>query len=210
MSAAAVPAIRDAIEHCASGMDFVIGQTIGTKPGNTLGPEKQGIDSLFDWDPDYDAISNPTGVRYDAGTNTVTGGCAASGTCACPSYASECPYGGTMSPRIVQAAICDPLEADCAAAPPGRAAITITNILSFFITGYSTVLADLIINAVIIGSAGRHQARARASAPACRSSPFAHWFGKVPSEVQRSQADLWTFGPRQDKSLLDYEAGRLP
>ena len=48
--------IRDAIEHCASGMDFVIGQTIGTKPGNTLGPEKQGINSLFDWDPDYDAL----------------------------------------------------------------------------------------------------------------------------------------------------------
>ncbi len=147
-------AIRDAIEHCAAGMDFVIGQTVGTKPGNTLGPEKQGIDALFTWDPDYNGLTNPTGVRYDPVTNTVTGGCAASGTCACPSYASECPYGGMMSPRIVQAAICDPLQADCDGSASGAGSITITNILSFFITGYTSGAGNLDINAVIIGSAG--------------------------------------------------------
>ena len=135
-------------------MDFVIGQTIGTKPGNTLGPEKQGIDALFTWDPDYNALTNPTGVRYDPATNTVTGGCAASGTCACPSYASECPYGGTQSPRIVQAAICDPLQADCNGSATGAGTITITNILSFFITGYTSGAGNLDINAVIIGSSG--------------------------------------------------------
>lgn len=144
--------IRDAIEHCVSGIRFTIGQTAATKPGNNLGPEKQGIDQLLAWDPDYSAL-NPDGVKVDMTTGAVTGGCAASGTCACPT-AAECPYGGKQSPRIVQAAICDPTQLDCTGNQPGAGTITITNILSFFILGYSNAPGNVDINAVIIGSSG--------------------------------------------------------
>jgi hypothetical protein len=149
-------AIRSAIEHCASGVNIVIGQTSGTKPGNTLGPEKQGIDSLLTWDPDKSA-SDPNGVWWDPVNRVVSGGCAAAGTCACPTNAGECPYGGSQSPRIVQAAICDPSQASCNGTAPGNGTIMITNILSFFITGYHSSgpgCKQLCIDAIIIGSGG--------------------------------------------------------
>jgi hypothetical protein len=146
-------AIRDAIEHCASGMSFIIGQTISTKPGNTLGPEQQGINSLFTWDPNQSG-SNPNGVYWDATNKVVAGGCAAAGTCACPNNAGECPYGGSQSPRIVQAAICDPSQAACNGNASGTGTITITNILSFFITGTVVSAGSLDIQAILIASGG--------------------------------------------------------
>jgi hypothetical protein len=59
-----------------------------------------------------------------------------------------------MSPRIVQAALCSPGEASCAAGGPANSTITVTNIMSFFITGYSGIGNNLTINAVLIASAG--------------------------------------------------------
>ncbi len=134
--------IRDAIRYCYSGREtFAIGQTALTKPGNTLGPERQGIDSLFDWDGS---------ARWDG--SDVVDSCANTGTCSCPP--GECPYGGQQSPRVVQAAICSPAEAQCSGANPGAGTITITNILSFFITGYTEAAGNLEIHAIIIDSAG--------------------------------------------------------
>lgn len=147
-------AIRDAIRNCVTGMTFAIGQTAATKPGNTLGPEKQGIDDLMAWDPDYNASTRPNGVRWDATAKEVVGGCAASGNCACPSSSATCPYGGTQSPRIVQAALCAPTQPTCSGSVPGNSSITIVNILSFFITGYTQDSGNLVIHAVLIASAG--------------------------------------------------------
>ena len=150
-------AIRDAIEHCVAGLTFSIGETVATKPGNTLGPEKQGIDQLLSWDPDSGGVHivyTPSGGGPGTYTSAiVVGGCAAAGTCACPT-AAQCPYGGTMSPRIVQAAICDPTEPACSGTATGNGTITITNILSFFITGYTVSAGNLDINAVLISSGG--------------------------------------------------------
>jgi len=59
-----------------------------------------------------------------------------------------------MSPRIVQAAICDPTQPACSGTATGAGTITITNILSFFITGYTVSAGNLDINAVLISSGG--------------------------------------------------------
>ncbi len=59
-----------------------------------------------------------------------------------------------MSPLIVQAAICAPTEASCAAGGPSNSSITVVNILSFFITGYTNSRGNVDINAVLINSAG--------------------------------------------------------
>jgi Flp pilus assembly protein TadG len=127
--------IRDAIQHCYEGPPFAIGQMATTKPGNTLGPEAQGISDLLSWDPDSGTCSSwPDGcVHWDPVKEEVVGGCSAAGTCVCGS--EPCPYGGTQSPRIVQAAMCSPAEATCSGAVPGAGQVTIVNILSFFITG---------------------------------------------------------------------------
>jgi Flp pilus assembly protein TadG len=157
--------IRDAIRHCYNGPPFVAGDgtepcaspyCVATKPGNTLGPEKQGIDDLLTWDPDSG------GVHWDPVTKTVVGGCSANGTCVCTG--GPCPYGGTQSPRIVQAAICAPSEATCNGTVPGAGFVHIRNILSFFITGCNGVVGScptggstMDINAILIGSAGLMQ-----------------------------------------------------
>jgi Flp pilus assembly protein TadG len=134
-------AIEDAIKYCHTGTTFAIGQTALTKPGNTLGPERQGIEALMAWDPS---------ASWDG--NEVVNSCANSGTCVCG--AGTCPYGGAQSPRVVQAAICSPTEAQCDGSNPGAGTITITNILSFFVTGYTPTAGSLDIHAVIISSAG--------------------------------------------------------
>jgi hypothetical protein len=125
-------AIRNAIEHCVTGVTFSVGETVLTKPGGTQGPEIQGINNLLSWDPDRSA-GNPNGVYWDPIAKVVLGGCAPAGTCACPNNANECPYAGGQSPRIVQAAICDPSDPQCNGTAQGAGTVTITNILSFFI-----------------------------------------------------------------------------
>jgi hypothetical protein len=125
-------AIRNAIENCVQGVKFWVGESVGTKPGGTIGPEVQGIDKLISWDPDKSA-TNPNGVWWDPINKVLVGGCAPAGTCACPTTADQCPYGGSQSPRVVQAAICDPSQASCNGSATGAGTITITNILSFFV-----------------------------------------------------------------------------
>ena len=158
--------IRAAINGCDENPEFTIGTGSGpcpstscvpTKPGNTLGPEKQGINDLLTWDPDSG------GVHWDAAKKEIVGGCSSTGTCVCtsPQYSGPCPYGGTQSPRIVQAAICAPSEAQCSGTVPGNGYVHILNILSFFITGCNGVIgscpsggSSLDISAILIGSAG--------------------------------------------------------
>jgi Flp pilus assembly protein TadG len=136
--------IRDAIQHCYSGPPFFVGQALPTKPGNTLGPERQGIDDLMAWDP---------GATWDATRKEVVGGCSSTGTCVCGSP-SLCPYGGLQSPRIVQAAICSPAEATCNGTVPGAGTVHVISLLSFFITGHTGGGGTLDIQAVLVGSGG--------------------------------------------------------
>jgi hypothetical protein len=159
-------AINDAIDSCVAGKVFSVGDTVLTKPGATMGPEAQGITDLLTWDPDAGGVH----VEYQpAGCNTsmncvtasIVGGCAAAGTCNCNGSAANCPYGGSQSPRLVQAAICDPTLPDCNATATGAGSIVITNILSFFITGCNGVIGScnqnmgiLDIDAVLVASAG--------------------------------------------------------
>jgi len=153
--------VGNAIERCYAGPPFKIGDTATTKPGNNLGQERAGINNLLDWDPDSGVCSSWSGgcVHWDAARQEVVGGCSASGTCVCGS--NPCPYGGTQSPRIVQAAICAPSEATCNGSVPGVGTVHITNILSFFITGCNGAAGTcasagggLNIEARLIGSAG--------------------------------------------------------
>ena len=139
-------AIRNAIGHCYNGPPFFIGQTVATDPGAKVGPESQGMDDLLAWDP---------GATWDPVDKEVKGGCSSTGTCVCAG--GPCPYGGTQSPRIVQAAICSPAEASCSGTVSGKKTILITNLLSFFITSYTRTGPDLDINAVLIGSGGLFQ-----------------------------------------------------
>ncbi len=134
-------AIEGAIKYC-TGMTFTVGQAATTKPGNTLGPEKQGVDAIMAWDPS---------AAWDG--NEVINSCANTSSCSCGGQ--PCPYGGTQSPRVVQAAICSPAEAACSGASSGAGTVTITNILSFLVTGYTQTGGNMNIQAIIIRSAGR-------------------------------------------------------
>jgi hypothetical protein len=156
-------AIQDAIDHCYSGTtNFAVNQVVATKPGSTSGPEQHGIDDLLSWDPDSDGVHveyQPAGcnLTMTCVTATVVGGCAQTGMCSCP---GGCPYGGTQSPRLVQAALCtagDPMYPDCNGTT-GNSVIKITNILSFFITGYVGHGSDLDIQAILVSSAGQQAA----------------------------------------------------
>jgi len=154
--------IRTTIQRCYAGPSFAAGDgtepcpstwCVATQPGNALGPERQGITDLLTWDPDAG------GVHWDPVKKEIVGGCSAAGNCVCGS--GPCPYGGTQSPRIVQAAICAPLEATCNGTVPGAGFVHIRNILSFFITGCDGNIGScpnnpgaMDINAILIGSAG--------------------------------------------------------
>jgi Flp pilus assembly protein TadG len=146
-------AVGDAIRHCVSNFTFAVGQTVPTEPGNMVGPVDKAIDDLLKWDP---------GAMWDSTKLEVVGGCSTTGTCSCD---GSCPYGGTQSPRIVQSAICDPVDTDCRGDASGKGSIVVTNILSFFITGCNDVIGSckadkgiININAILIGSAGMFQA----------------------------------------------------
>jgi Putative Flp pilus-assembly TadE/G-like len=149
-------AIRDAIERCASQVSFSIGQTVDAKPGGTQGPEAQGVQQLFDWDPN----ATVTGMGADT---KVTGGCAEqAGGCSCPGNPnSVCPNGAYASPRIAVVAMCDPAQANCNSNGQSNGQITITNFLAFFITGCNRVPnvckqggGNLEIDATLIATAG--------------------------------------------------------
>ncbi|MDR1989050.1 MAG: pilus assembly protein TadG-related protein [Acidobacteriaceae bacterium] len=136
-------AIRDAIQNCAAGYKIQIGDVVATKPGANVGPETQGMDALMSWDPN---------AHFDPTTHEIVGSCAPS--CSCSSGPASCPYGGQQSPRIVQAAVCAPTEAACDGTVSGSSVITVINLLSFFITGYSSSGNNLDITAVLLKSGG--------------------------------------------------------
>jgi Flp pilus assembly protein TadG len=150
-------AIGDAIKYCHQGAPFKIGDVVRTKPGANVGQERGGVSEVLSWDPT---------AYYDSTTKTVQGGCSTTGTCSCPG--GTCPYGGTMSPRIVQAAICQPTTIatgsttpDCALGGPSNGTIEIYNILSFFLVGCDGNVntcpnggGSPVINAILIGSSG--------------------------------------------------------
>ncbi len=162
-------AINTAIENCVPGLTFTVGQTVGTDPGNKMGPEGHGIDHLLQWDPDAGGVHveyQPAGcnVSMNCTHANIVGGCSAAGTCACPSTSAQCAYGGTQSPRLVQAALCDGAFADCSGGAMGKGSIVITNILSFYIIGCNGVVGScdgtmgtLDIDAVLVASAGAQQ-----------------------------------------------------
>lgn len=96
-------ALGDAITHCSTDLQqIVLGVPIGTDPGGKVGPERSGVQQLFDWDPS---------AQWDQSTGTVIDSCATTG-CACD---GPCPNGPNVSPRVVVAPVCSPLEATCAA-----------------------------------------------------------------------------------------------
>ena len=132
-------AIREAIEHCASG-DYWITESVPTKPGGTVGPERQGVDALMDWDP---------GARWDG--ERIAGSCADTDSCTCD---GNCPYDGKMSPRIAIVPVCSPAEASCVAGGPSNSTITITNFLSFLIMGHSGNGNNMNIEAILVGAGG--------------------------------------------------------
>ena len=107
---------RENIRNC-NGSIFSIGQTIPTETGNMIGPTKQGVEDLVAKDPS---------ATWDAGAKAVTGSCAP-GVCADGKYYPR-------SPRIVPVPLFS-IDDYFAGAPTGKGAITITNIMGFFIEG---------------------------------------------------------------------------
>jgi hypothetical protein len=105
------------IKHCI-GTTFTIGDSlpIDTKPGQTVGPTQQGVetddDSIVNQDPD---------AHWDPTMNDGHGGVAGS------KYA--------VSPRIVAVPLVNP-DAMIAANKNGYASVPISNIMGFFIEGY--------------------------------------------------------------------------
>ena len=111
-SALAAAAIHDAIDTAWPDMRRSPSATRSRQsPARSSRSGRQGIDDLST------GIRTAGGVHVEyqpAGCNVtmnctsanVVGGCAAAGTCSCPH--GGCPYGGSQSPRLVQAALCDP------------------------------------------------------------------------------------------------------
>ena len=98
------------------------GDLLTVEPGNMVGPTVQGIQALYDLDPDawWDDSDGPTAFG-DLGS--VVGGCMEYGTC---------PDG--LSPRIAALPVFDPDAYDLGRAS-GRVDVVITRILGFFIDG---------------------------------------------------------------------------
>lgn len=154
--------IKSAIESCISGAaengGFSVGETVATKPGGTQGPEAQGVQQLFDWDPSaaWNGVSGQ-GAGVTGGCAVATGGCVCSGN-----TGSVCPNGPLVSPRVAVVAICDPtVDSNCNFNGQSTKPITITNFLTFFITGCNGVAnkckqggGNLEIDAVLISTAG--------------------------------------------------------
>lgn len=134
-------AVRDAIRYCVNGGDYYIGQTVAATPGNKAG-QRSGMDDLISWDPN----ASWNGTR-------IINSCADSLSCSCGG--SPCANGGTISPRIATIAVCSPTEGSCATGGPANSSITIVNLLSIFIEGYTFNAGNLRIQARIIGSGGR-------------------------------------------------------
>jgi Flp pilus assembly protein TadG len=144
-------AVGDAIEQCVSDQVFYIGETVGVKPGGTVGPEKQGVDALIQWDPN---ASVQIGYNPDGTKNaTVVNSCAPQ--CTCPGNPnSVCPNGPGVSPRVAVVPVCDPTVLQCSEGGANNGNIVIKEFLSFFVLGASGGGNNFHIDGVLLGSAG--------------------------------------------------------
>lgn len=143
-------AIRDAIENCANNTvtgnnTWAVGESAPTKPGGSVGPERQGVDTIIGWDPG--ASVNASGQVQNSCGSTLAG-------CSCPGATNGCPNGQFESPRIAIIPLCDPSQGSCMVGGPAGQSITITGFLSFFINSESGNGNGLIISATLIGTAG--------------------------------------------------------
>ena len=107
---------RNNIGNCNANT-FQIGDSIPTETGNMVGPTGQGVGDLVAKDP---------GASWNASTNAVQGSCAP-GICADGQYHAR-------SPRIIAVPLFD-MDAFFQSSPTGNAAVTITNIMGFFVEG---------------------------------------------------------------------------
>ena len=155
-------AIRDAIEQCVSnGLSYYVGESVPVKPGGTVGPERQGVQQLLDWDQGahVDTSVNPPVVRNSCAPPDGPG-------CSCPGNPnSMCPNGPQISPRVAVVPVCAPTEAACAAGGPSNSSITIQELLSFFIVGYAGNGTTFDITAILIYTGGVRYAGIGAGAP---------------------------------------------
>ena len=93
---------------------------INVRPGNRVGPTRQGVADLVALDPS---------ARWDTAANRVAGGCTDSGTCTNPT-------GVAVSPRIVPIAIFDPqacLDSSCHQG--NNTVVQVVNLLGYFVEG---------------------------------------------------------------------------
>src|SRR4029079_8336682 len=135
-------AINDALNGCWHA-PYTIGQLAGAEPGNKAG-QQNGLDELIAHDPS--AVWNAT-------TQHIDGSCADTRSCSCPAAPGGiCKYGGPISPRVMQIVVCAPTEPACALGGPSNSSVTGTNILSFFLTGYTFMSGMLTVDAGIIPS----------------------------------------------------------
>ncbi len=143
-------AIRDAIEQCVSNQTYYVGETVGVKPGGTVGPEQQGVQQLIQWDPNASVqVTTTNGINKA----TVVNSCAPQ--CSCPGNPNSlCPNGPGISPRVVVVPVCDPTYADCANGGANNGSIIIKEFLSFFVVGYSGGGNNFDITAILLNSAG--------------------------------------------------------
>jgi Flp pilus assembly protein TadG len=96
---------------------FAIGDTVqvDNKPGDMVGPTKQGVQALADLDPD---------AYWDPTLKSIKGSCAP-GICGDNKYYAS-------SPRIVPVPLMN-IDAFFAGSPNGKSSIPITNIMGFFV-----------------------------------------------------------------------------
>ena len=143
--------IKDAIEQCVTNQTFWIGESVGTKPGSTSGPETQGLNNVIAWDPNasVQVTTDANGIRRA----TVVNSCAPQ--CTCPGNPNSlCPNGPGISPRVFVVPVCAPTVSDCALGGVNNSQITITAFLSFFLVNTSGNGSNLDITSTLINSAG--------------------------------------------------------
>lgn len=114
---------RNSIKNCNATI-FQIGDTVPTETGDMIGPTRQGIEgggpggmALTEKDP---------GATWNTSTKSIAGSCAP-GVCADGQWYAR-------SPRIVPVPLFS-LDTFFDGSPNGKATVTITNIMGFFIEG---------------------------------------------------------------------------
>jgi Putative Flp pilus-assembly TadE/G-like len=145
-------AIEDAIEQCVSNQTYYTGQTVGVKPGGTVGPEKAGVDQLIQWDPNASVqVTTVNGIKKA----TIVNSCAPQ--CSCPGNPNSlCPNGPGISPRVAIVPVCAPSDSapGCADGGANNGNITIKEFLAFFIVSSQGSGINFDITATLVNSAG--------------------------------------------------------